>query len=199
MSSIYTPYTYLIGWSKHQKFYYGVRYGKNCHPSDLWISYFTSSKHVKKFRLENGEPDVIVIRKTFDTSEKARNWEDKVLKKMKVIFDDKWLNRSYGKDAFYNKKLSDEHKNKISISKTGKKHSEETKRKISLNSAVKREPLSEEQKVKISQSMIGMKRPKISCSKCGVKASASNISRWHGEKCKNEPVLFQGGAHTRES
>ena len=59
------PYTYLIGWSKLNKYYYGVRYAKNCHPSDLWTKYFTSSKYVKQFREENGEPDIIEIRKTF--------------------------------------------------------------------------------------------------------------------------------------
>ena len=37
-----TPYTYLIGWSNLNKFYYGVRYGKGCHPSDLWVKYFGS-------------------------------------------------------------------------------------------------------------------------------------------------------------
>ena len=58
-----TPYTYLIGWKSLDKWYYGVRYGKGVHPSDLWVVYFTSSRHVKKFRDDHGEPDVIEIRK----------------------------------------------------------------------------------------------------------------------------------------
>jgi len=47
MSSIYQsnlPYTYLIGWSNLNTWYYGRRTSKNCHPSDLWQKYFTSSK-----------------------------------------------------------------------------------------------------------------------------------------------------------
>jgi hypothetical protein len=30
-----TPYTYLIGWTKHHKFYYGVRFSKNCDPKSI--------------------------------------------------------------------------------------------------------------------------------------------------------------------
>lgn len=67
---------------------------KKSHPSELWRTYFTSSKHVKEFRRINGEPDVIEIRKLFDCKEKAVLWESKVLKKMDVIHNDKWLNRT---------------------------------------------------------------------------------------------------------
>jgi len=100
--SIYTPYTYLVGWSKHQKYYYGVRYStksnnlyeSGCHPDDFWVTYFTSSPSVKKMRDEYGEPDIIQIRKTFLTKQAAQNWEDKVLKRMDVVSNDKWLNRN---------------------------------------------------------------------------------------------------------
>ena len=87
-------YTYLIGWKKYNKYYYGVRFSKKSDPSELWISYFTSSKHVKDFYSLHGEPDLIEIRKTFDDSDKAILWESKVLKKMKVLHDDKWLNQN---------------------------------------------------------------------------------------------------------
>jgi len=91
-----TPYTYLIGWSKLQIFYYGVRHSKNCSPDDLWVSYFTSSKYVKEFRTKHGEPDIISVRKTFKTKELARKWEHKVLVKMKVTKNEKFLNKSLG-------------------------------------------------------------------------------------------------------
>lgn len=58
-------YTYLIGWTEHNKWYYGVRFAKNCHPNELWKTYFTSSKHVISFRNTFGEPDIINVRKTF--------------------------------------------------------------------------------------------------------------------------------------
>jgi len=86
------PYTYLIGWSKHNKWYYGVRWAKNCRPEEMWKKYFTSSIYVKKFSEEFGPPDVIQIRKTFNTAKSARAWEHKVLVRMKVKHDDRWLN-----------------------------------------------------------------------------------------------------------
>ncbi len=79
------PYTYLIGWSKQNKWYYGVRYAKDCSPDDLWIKYFTSSKYIHKYRKEHGEPDIIQIRKTFECGEKARLWESKIIEKMNMI------------------------------------------------------------------------------------------------------------------
>ena len=87
-------YTYLIGWSNLDKWYYGVRYAKLCHPTELWNSYFTSSKHVKSFREEYGEPDVIEVRKEFSDANKARNWETKVLKKLKVVNNENFLNKT---------------------------------------------------------------------------------------------------------
>lgn len=90
--NIYTPYVYLIGWSNLQKYYYGVRYAKNCTPKDLWQSYFTSSKHVAAFRKKHGEPDIISIRKTFTTAKDACDWEHKVIKKMSMVESDNWLN-----------------------------------------------------------------------------------------------------------
>jgi hypothetical protein len=90
----YIPYTYLIGWTQHNKWYYGVRYAKNCNPNDLWVNYKTSSRYVADFVKEHGDPDIIQVRKTFENSTSARLWEEKVLCKMNVITEDKWLNRS---------------------------------------------------------------------------------------------------------
>lgn len=92
---IYTPYTYLIGWTTHNKWYYGVRYAKNCNPEDLWNTYFTSSKYIKKFRETHGEPDIIQIRKKFTTVDKAILWEHTVLKRLKVNINEKWINKTY--------------------------------------------------------------------------------------------------------
>lgn len=87
------PYTYLIGWPEHNTWYYGVRYAKGCNPSDLWNPYKTSSTHVAAFVAEHGEPPVRQIRNTFDNAQAARTWEERVLKRMKVVVDHKWLNR----------------------------------------------------------------------------------------------------------
>ena len=91
-----TPYTYLIGWSGLDKWYYGVRYAKGCHPTDFWVTYFTSSEVVDEFRKTHGEPDVIEIRKIFDDSRDARRWESRVLKRINVKASDNFLNRTNG-------------------------------------------------------------------------------------------------------
>lgn len=88
------PYTYLIGWSKLNIWYYGVRYANNCRPEDLWKTYFTSSQHVQNFRKMHGDPDIIEIRKTFSDKQKAQLWESNVLKRLKVTETNKWLNQT---------------------------------------------------------------------------------------------------------
>lgn len=85
-------FTYLIGWTKLDLWYYGVRWKKGCHPNDLWTKYFTSSKYVKRVRKVHGEPDVIQIRKTFSSTRKARLWEHNVLVRLDVSNSSKWLN-----------------------------------------------------------------------------------------------------------
>jgi hypothetical protein len=92
-----TPYTYLIGWPEHNIWYYGVRYATGCHPLDLWNPYATSSNHVKSFVKEYGDPPVRIIRKTFIDSESARSWEHRVLHRLKVVRDNKWLNKTDNK------------------------------------------------------------------------------------------------------
>ena len=86
-------YTYLIGWTKHNKWYYGARWSHYAKPEDLWTTYFTSSKYVKEFRKLYSEPDVIEIRKIFETKEKCRLWEEHVIRKLNIVRDEKWLNK----------------------------------------------------------------------------------------------------------
>lgn len=147
-------YTYLLGWSKLNKFYYGVRFAKNCQPSDLFVTYFTSSKYVKEFIKNNGNPDIIQIRKTFESSDKARLWENRVLKKMQVIKDVRWLNKTDNLSISVEcckYEHTDEIKLKKSLSHIGKKHSDKVKKKIS-----------ESQKGKPRLYMLGKKRPEHS-------------------------------------
>ena len=87
-------YTYLIGWSQQGKFYYGCQFGKKSNPDNLWKTYFTSSRHVKAFRAEHGEPDIIEVRKIFGGDGTAcRKWEERVLTKIVNRRDGMWLNR----------------------------------------------------------------------------------------------------------
>lgn len=125
--SIYKPYTYYVSWSSLDRHYYGVRYAQNCNPDDFWISYFTSSKLVKKYREEFGEPDVIEVRRVFDDARSAKRWEAKVLKKLNVLKSDRWLNANISGEHFF-----------------VEKHSEETKKKMRENNASKRPEMRKE-------------------------------------------------------
>ena len=85
-------YTYLVGWSKHGKFYYGAQWNKYANPDDLWTKYFTSSNRVKKFRATYGEPDVVEIRQVFDDKAAAQSWERRLLRRIKAVKSPYWLN-----------------------------------------------------------------------------------------------------------
>jgi hypothetical protein len=144
-------YTYLIGWRKINKWYYGVKYSKDANPETFWKKYFTSSTIVSEIRKEYGEPDIVQIRKTFSNSQKARKWEHKVLKRMKVVIGEKWLNKT--DNICFDPKLMSE------IGKTkrgelnnfyGKKHSIEYKENMSKKQKL---IMTEEKKKRISEAI----------------------------------------------
>ena len=98
------PYAYLIGWSKYDKFYYGVRISDSATPNDLWKTYFTSSDSVKEFFAKNGDPDIIEIRKTFTKKEDCVRWEMRVLTRINAKDNPRYLNRSNGMGSFQTNK-----------------------------------------------------------------------------------------------
>jgi len=188
--SIYQPYTYLIGWSSHNRYYYGVRYATSCNPSDFWSSYFTSSRHVKEFVKLHGDPDIIQIRRTFYTADDARLWEHKVLRRLNVIDDDTFLNESDGlsislesalRGGQQKKPLS--MKQKISEYRTGKITPQKTRESISRSK--KGVPLSEEVRAKRKETM----------GDPSVRKKLSNIGKTKVGELNN----FYGRTHTDES
>ncbi len=194
------PYTYLIGWSNHNKYYYGLRYGMKCNPSELWNTYFTSSKHVKDFKEKYGNPDIIQIRKTFDSKDKACEWEHKVLRRINAKDRIDFLNQT----------------DNIAISSEASRRGVETQRKMDIhpNKGKKRPHLSKLNKLKVGvlnhMCNIGEKHPhygkrgefapffgksqsdyqkkrsseKIMCIHCEKMANIGNIRRWHNNNCK---------------
>ena len=88
------PYTYLIGWPEHNFFYYGVRYKNGCCSTDFFTTYFTSSRLVHECIIKYGMPPVQQIRKEFDFPKQAMVWEQKVLRRIKVLYNNKWLNKN---------------------------------------------------------------------------------------------------------
>lgn len=150
------PYTYLLGWSKHQMFYYGVRYAKDACPEDLWVSYKTSSIYVKEFVDVYGDPDIIQVRKVFTTILSAKLWESKVLKRIGAVKREDFLNKTDNVSYFSGNRPG------VGNSFYNKKHSDQTKLKI-----------------------ISTKKnsPKVCCSKCNKYIDVGNFNRWHGENC----------------
>lgn len=162
-----TPYTYLIGWTDLDKWYYGVRYADGCHPDELWVTYFTSSAVVNQLRKEHGEPDIKQIRRTFNDPAKALLWEETVLQRLQVDKHLKWVNLRAGSwpisilseetkrkhKAARNKRppASDETRRKMSEARRGRKMSEETKRKISEANKGKRRTVAERTKMSEAQ------------------------------------------------
>ena len=123
------PFTYLVKHIPTNRYYYGVRFRKKCHPYDLWTKYFTSSKKVKGLIKRYGKKSFqFEIRKTFKTAQQAMAWEFKVLRRMKVVGRKDFLNQSDNKridpkllskmrkgkgNPMYGVKMSKEHKKKI--------------------------------------------------------------------------------------
>ena len=185
-------YTYLIGWSKHDKFYYGARWAKDCSPDDLWNTYFTSSKPVKAFRKEHGEPDVIQVRKVFDDVDKCKLHERKALEKLNVLRNDKWLNKNINGMFLPTGPQSEEHKRKRVESfkrtmqgkgtRTGAKHTPETIEKL-------RQALTG--KLKSAEHIASMRnRPqdtmRLTCPHCNKEGDYKNMKRWHMDRCKHK-------------
>ena len=196
---IYTPYTYLIGWSKHNKWYYGVRYSKKCNPSDLWVKYFTSSSYVQEFRKIYGEPDVIQVRKTFDNEKSARLWELKVLRKMNVLYREDFLNQAI---SLAMSPSAASKAGKIS----GQKRTKEQKVSFGLKAAKARsKSMTTEQKRECGirgmksrwgsmtpeeRSLYNSKRmekvPFETCVHCGRTLRKNQITRFHNDNCKSK-------------
>lgn len=89
------PYTYHLYHKLTNKHYYGVRWSKNCCPTELWVTYFSSSKKVKNLIKTYGKESFdFEIRKIFKSSDQAIQWEAKVLRRLKVLSNENWLNQN---------------------------------------------------------------------------------------------------------
>jgi hypothetical protein len=151
-------YTYLIKHRPTGQVYYGVRSANKVDPhEDLWNKYYTSSPKVQKLIEETGKESFDVeVRKVFETKEQAVAWETKVLRRCKVLHDNRWINQNV---AGYiiptqesNKKISDYHK--------GKPKSEEHKKKIrNGNIGKKKPPRTDEYRALMSKLKSGANNP----------------------------------------
>lgn len=209
------PFTYLIYCKPTKQYYYGSRYSKHCHPSQLWTTYYTSSKVVKQLIREYGEAAFEVkITRTFETKEKARLWEHRFLCKVKSSTNPNWLNQHNGDGKFLNKggyKLSDNQRKKLSESQRGipkpgtaiamkgnnhnkgKKFSEESKAKCAASKIGNTNRIgvkhSDEVKKLISErtsaALKGIPKKTTTCPHCGKTGGVGNMKRYHFDFCKS--------------
>ena len=119
-------YTYILGWSNLDRFYYGVRIAYKTSPiEDLWVDYFTSSKEVKKIVKEYGNPDIIKIDKIFNLPKDAIDYEHSYILENQLHKNPKWLNRACWPVLTIGP-ITDEHRRNLSESHKGKKNSPES-------------------------------------------------------------------------
>lgn len=168
-------FTYWLRWKCGTK-YYGVRHGKGCHYFDLGTKYKSSSKHVKAFIKEHGEPEYKVDR-IFLNAMEAVAYEHEVLKSHDAKNNSEFLNRCNGAEKWTNEggyKLTEETKQKLRGPK-----SEEHKR--NLSKAGKGKPHTEERK----RNMRGP-RSIVQCPHCLKSGGISNMKRYHFNNCKRK-------------
>lgn len=186
------PYTYyLINKITGEK-YYGVRYASGCNPSELWCTYFSSSKYVKALIEMHGKDSFhYEVRRTFSSASSARNWEERVLRKLNVIHNDVWLNKNVCGKFLKEGPQTKEHKEKR-LSKirgsahqyygkkspfSGKHHTQESIEKL-------RKPKGDTSKMKFMSN----NSTKVECPHCGKEGQLTNMKRWHFNKCKLNPI-----------
>ena len=128
-------FTYLLRHKPSGKLYYGVRCCRNAHPSQLWTTYFSSSRVVKKLIARDGaDAFTAEVRQVFETKDKALAWEHRFLMKVNAAGSDLWLNRFNGGRRFVCDGHKAETKRKISEALKGRKHSKAWRSKIAMKS-----------------------------------------------------------------
>lgn len=100
---------------------------------DLWVKYFTSSKKISQLRKEFGDTAFeFQVRKIFNNKDDAIDWEAKVLTRLKVLNDPRWLNANircakFSRSGPFSQKTRD----KMSLAKRNRVVTPETCLKIS--------------------------------------------------------------------
>lgn len=136
------PFTYLITHKPSGMKYYGVRYKRDCSPNDLWTTYFTSSKVVKRMIKQYGKDSFAYeIRNVFTSALDATVWEAKVHRRLRVDLREDWINQHAQSCDFnfYGHSHSSKTKEKIRRKMKARKLSAEHRRRISEASIIDRQ------------------------------------------------------------
>lgn len=181
------PYTYLVGWSKHNLWYYGCQYNRNADPNQLWETYFTSSKNVSRLRTVFGEPDVVEVRKTFKTREACIHWEGTVLRRMDMKNKkDQWINRTYretsGLVRYISVGFTEQHKQNMKASWTADRKKRFRENNVPHNKGV---PMTDEARKHLSNVNTGKKRDP-SWNKTGPKKGSVQSEEWKAKRLASQ-------------
>lgn len=87
-------YTYTIKFLPTGQMYHGSRTAEGCHPSELWVTYFTSSNIVKDLIKKYGEDSFTIIDIEEHPNNDAYDKETKFLVENNCSESDEWLNMS---------------------------------------------------------------------------------------------------------
>jgi len=183
-------YTYLLVHTPSRKMYIGSRSANKVDArDDLWKHYFSSSKVIQSLPRDEIVP---VVLSEHNTQEEAFTEECRLHKLWQVHMDDRFLNLATAHPKFKydgtGKKLSEEHRRKISESLKGKKFSEEHRRKLS--EWQKGRKLSEEHKRNMSKAMkgntyaLGNKMPEDAKERISKKLKGRKFSEEHKRKLR---------------
>lgn len=109
-------YTYTVKQKTTGKIYYGVRKSKIF---DLGITYFTSSKIVKRIILEQGvDAFEFKLRRGFESYEAARRHESSILSRLNAVKNEKMFNQAVSSPMIPNKDEQAELKRRKKISES---------------------------------------------------------------------------------
>lgn len=168
------PYTYLIHHILSGKKYYGVRFCKGCTPTDLWTTYFSSSKEVHRLIQQFGvESFEVEIRKQFNTVDEAIRWEGKILRRINARKRADFLNKHnndslIGLSGDLNPMRNSQHLARWKISAKGNKKG----RKLSslhreaISKSLKGHEVTDKTRAAISNSLKGIKRDEAYKERC---------------------------------
>jgi predicted RNA-binding Zn-ribbon protein involved in translation (DUF1610 family) len=193
------PYTYYLKNKVTGEKYYGVRYARGCNPSELWVTYFSSSKYVAQRVKEHGANSFeFEIRKEFQTPKQARDWEEKVLRRLDILHRRDWLNQNVCGKFLLDGPKSTEHREKMSENMRALWE----KRKQTDWHPPAATP---ERRAKVSKRLKGVKKSiehvahmkchdnnkaTVTCPTCGKTGQYVNMKRWHFENCGKERKLY---------
>lgn len=187
-----TPYTYYLAWLSEdgsvRKAYYGVRYAKGCHPSDLFSTYFTSSRYVNGYIRNRGYPHLIEVRDVFAgdrAGEEAVKCEAKILSKLQPYTNPVLLNIG----VFGGMSAED-----VEVLMQGRK--ETAIEKYGVASYAQTEEARERaRKVATEQHANDVL---ATCPHCGKSGKSMNLKKYHFDRCLENPDIEESVLRDRK-